>query len=115
MPPSEDATSSGLAAETSSGQRAASAADLRAYVASAKIIDIERLDELLGARTTNATTAILRTDDSAIKASENGNERVEFKLELPPDQKLTLAGPRKPGYQAQFCKGHGDDVRRREE
>ena len=39
------------------------------------------------------------------------NERVEFKLELAPDCKSTLADPKSADCRAQFCEGHADDAR----
>lgn len=42
-------------------------------------------------------------------------ERMEFKLELLPDCGTTLADPKNAECRAQFCEGHGDDVRCRAE
>lgn len=39
------------------------------------------------------------------------NERVEFKLELTPDCKSTLADPKSADCRARFCEGHADDAR----
>lgn len=90
--------------------------DLLAQLAFAKIIDMGRLVELRDTRTTSVAAAILRAGGTTIpNVWKNGNERVEFKLELPPDRTLQLADPRKPGCKAQFCEGQADDVRCRAE